>query len=52
MFLEIDFEKAYDKLNWNYPEKVMTRMSFGVKWFRWMEACVFLSSLSILTNES
>lgn len=52
LILKVDFEQAYDCVNWNHQRKMLTNFGFGSKWGRWMEACVFNSSMSILVNGS
>lgn len=32
MILKIDFTKAYDLVNWEYLDRVMKFMNFGLKW--------------------
>ncbi|XP_058733000.1 secreted RxLR effector protein 78-like [Vicia villosa] len=50
--MKVDFEKAYDRLSWNLLRFVLKKMGFGERWLRWMEGCVFTSSLSIIINGS
>lgn len=52
MFLKVDFEKAYDRVNWNFLRFMLKKMGFGVNWCKWMEACVFSSHMSILVYGS
>src|SRR3954469_17016868 len=49
---KVDFEKAYDKVSWNYLRYLFRRMGFGLKWIRWMEMLVFNSNMSVLVNGS
>jgi len=52
MVLKVDFEKAYDSVDWGFLEYMMKRLGFGMKWVAWMRACVFGGSMSILVNGS
>lgn len=52
MLLKVDFEKMYDIVSWNYLRFLLKKFGFGVKWFKWLEAYVFSSHLSILVNGS
>lgn len=38
--LKMDMNKAYNRLEWNFLEAVMTRMNFCRKWIRWIMNCV------------
>lgn len=52
LMFKVYFEKAYDCIAWEYLRDVMQRMGFGRRWMRWMEACVFSSSMPIFVNGS
>jgi len=52
LFLKIDFQKAYDTVNWNFLLYMLDRLNFGFKWIEWMKCCICSSSLSILVNGS
>jgi hypothetical protein len=45
---KVDFERAYDTVNWNFLDYMMVRMGFDEGWMRWIRACVFQSSMSVL----
>jgi hypothetical protein len=49
---KVDFERAYDTVNWNFLDYLMGRMGFAEGWRRWIHACVFQSSMSVLVNGS
>ncbi|XP_058732794.1 uncharacterized protein LOC131604367 [Vicia villosa] len=50
--LKVDFEKAYDRVSWNFFRHILKRMGFGDRWMRWTECCIFTNSLSVLVNGS
>ncbi|XP_024990648.1 uncharacterized protein LOC112524938 [Cynara cardunculus var. scolymus] len=51
MFLfKVDFEKAYDSVNWNFLFHTMKQMGFGEKWINWIRVCLKSASTSILIN--
>lgn len=52
MFLKVDFEKAYDKVSWNFLRFMFRKMGFRDKISRWIKACVFSSPMSIPVNGS
>ncbi|XP_058758254.1 uncharacterized protein LOC131631478 [Vicia villosa] len=39
---KVDFEKAYDKVSWNFLRFMLKKMGFGEVWMKWMEALIFL----------
>lgn len=53
MFMfKVDFEKAFDSINWIYLDSIMAQMNFGVKWRNWILGCLSSSYASVLINES
>ncbi|PNX97198.1 cysteine-rich receptor-like protein kinase, partial [Trifolium pratense] len=52
MIFKVDFERAYDTVSWIYLERMMIKMGFAEGWLRWMKACIFESSMSVLVNGS
>ncbi|XP_071708444.1 uncharacterized mitochondrial protein AtMg01250-like [Rutidosis leptorrhynchoides] len=49
---KVDFEKAFDSLNWDFLMEVMSSMRLGVKWRKWILSCLKSASISILINGS
>jgi hypothetical protein len=49
---KVDFERAYDTVNWNFLDYMLCRMGFAEVWCKWIRACVFQSSMSVLVNGS
>jgi hypothetical protein len=37
LILKLDFEKAYDKLNWDFLFECLKQRGFGVKWCDWIK---------------
>ncbi|XP_071729377.1 uncharacterized protein [Rutidosis leptorrhynchoides] len=52
MIFKVDFEKAFDSINWEFLFKVMERVGFDLKWRRWIRACLSSASVSVLVNGS
>ncbi|GJY92501.1 RNA-directed DNA polymerase, eukaryota [Tanacetum coccineum] len=52
LIFKVDFEKAYDSINWRYLCNILKSMGFGEKWVTWIEACLESSSMSVLVNGS
>ncbi|GKA06925.1 reverse transcriptase domain, reverse transcriptase zinc-binding domain protein [Tanacetum coccineum] len=50
--LKINFEKAYDSINWSFIQNSMIQMGFGDRWCNWIEACFKSSRISVLVNGS
>ncbi|GKC61264.1 RNA-directed DNA polymerase, eukaryota, reverse transcriptase zinc-binding domain protein [Tanacetum coccineum] len=48
----VDFEKAYDCVNWEFLEDIMQQMGFGRKWCGWIRACLELATSLVLVNGS
>nr|GEV09184.1 RNA-directed DNA polymerase, eukaryota [Tanacetum cinerariifolium] len=52
MIFNVDFEKAYDLVRWDYLDDVLRRFGFGDTWCGWIQSCLKSSSGSILVNGS
>ncbi|GAU23660.1 hypothetical protein TSUD_304350 [Trifolium subterraneum] len=39
MLFKVDFEKAYDSVDWGYLDAVMGRMGFPTLWRKWITEC-------------
>ncbi|GKV34399.1 hypothetical protein SLEP1_g42774 [Rubroshorea leprosula] len=52
IMFKIDFEKAYDKVSWEFLEYMMQRMGFCDKWRKWIGECLRTSLVSVLVNGS
>lgn len=50
--LKVDFEKAYDSVNWKFLEYMMGRFGFSEKWRGWIRECIFSRRCSVLVNGS
>ncbi|CAJ2647900.1 unnamed protein product [Trifolium pratense] len=49
---KVDFEKAYDSVDWGYLDAVMGRMGFPTLWRKWIKECVCTATASVLVNGS
>lgn len=52
MVLKVDFEKAYDSVDWCFLLHMLENMGFGQKWCKWIKACLKSSTISVLVNGS
>ena len=50
MLFKVDFEKAYDFVDWGYLDAVMSKMAFPVLWRKWIKECVSIATASVLVN--
>ncbi|GKD61379.1 RNA-directed DNA polymerase, eukaryota, reverse transcriptase zinc-binding domain protein, partial [Tanacetum coccineum] len=52
LLFKVDFEKAFDSVNWEFLFDIMAQMSFGSKWRKWISSCLSSASVSVLINGS
>jgi len=52
LLFKVDFEKAYDSMDFIYLEEVMKQMNFPTLWRKWMSECVGTATASVLVNGS
>ena len=50
--LKLDFEKAYDIINWQFLFDMFENFGFGQRWIGWMKTFVTSARISILVNGS
>ncbi|GJV81757.1 cysteine-rich receptor-like protein kinase [Tanacetum coccineum] len=50
LIFKVDFEKAYDSIEWGFLFKIMGKMGFDAKWCKWVDSCLKSASISILVN--
>ena len=47
---KIDFEKAYDHVDWDFLDHMLDRKGFSPRWRSWMRGCLSSVSYAILVN--
>jgi hypothetical protein len=52
LIFKVDFEKAYDSVDWGFLDYMLRRFGFGDMWCDWMKACVCSGNMSVLVNGS
>jgi len=52
LLFKVDFEKAFDSIDWSYLEGFMKKMNFPTLWRKWIMECVRTASASVLVNGS
>lgn len=48
--LKLDFEKAYDRISWEFLNLALQAFNFHPVWIKWITSCVSSSSFQILVN--
>jgi hypothetical protein len=52
MAVNIDMEKAFDKMEWEFLLTIMEKLGFKPQWINWIILCITTSSFSFLLNGS
>lgn len=52
VILKLDFEKAYDSVNWDFLFSMLYNFGFDEKWICWIKGCLTSSRISVLVNGS
>ena len=50
MAVKLDISKSYNRVEWEFIEKVMRRLSFHEKWVGWVLKCITIVTYSVLIN--
>ena len=50
VLLKVDFQKAYDMVEWHFLDYVLQQMSFGSIWRAWINSCLATASILVLVN--
>ncbi|WVZ82090.1 LOW QUALITY PROTEIN: hypothetical protein U9M48_029392 [Paspalum notatum var. saurae] len=51
IIFKIDFEKAYDKVSWNFLQQALRMKGFSPKWCSWVQAYVQGGNVGIKVND-
>jgi hypothetical protein len=50
MFLKLDMEKAFDRMEWKFLLVVLEKLGFSPIWISWIRTCISTPTFSILLN--
>jgi hypothetical protein len=50
--VNIDMEKAFDKMEWNFLLAILHQLGFHPIWINWIQLCISTSSFTVLLNGS
>ncbi|XP_028051902.1 uncharacterized protein LOC114256459 [Camellia sinensis] len=50
MAVKLDFNKAYDRVEWDFLSTLLQKMGFHTVWIRWVMECVTTVTFSIFAN--
>ena len=50
VIFKVDFEKAYDKVDYNAIYYMMDHLGFSAKWIRWVKMILTTASASVIMN--
>ena len=51
VIFKIDFEKAYDKIRWNFLFRTLRLKGFSHKWIEWIKSFISCGSVAINVND-
>jgi hypothetical protein len=52
VILKLDFEKAYDKVNWDFLQQTLRIKGFSGKWCHWINQIVSKGSVGVKVNDN
>ena len=50
--LKLDYEKAYDRVNWKFLMEVLKKRGFGDRWTMWINKILHNGSMGVHVNNS
>jgi hypothetical protein len=51
IILKIDFERAYDKINWSFVQQTLRMKVFSPKWCQWVQSFMEGGHVGIKIND-
>jgi len=49
---KVNYEKAYDSVNWDFLYYMLRRLGFSDRWIQWIKGCLESASVFVLVNGS
>lgn len=50
LLFKVDFDKAFDSVNWGFLESILSQMGFNNRWRGWICGCLSSSRASVIIN--
>lgn len=50
--LKLDYEKAYDRVSWEFLFEMLESRGFGSKWISWIKKLLFQGTFSVRINDT
>lgn len=50
LMLKLDYDKAYDRVSWDFLFEMLESRGFGPKWISWIKSLLFQSTFSVHIN--
>lgn len=52
LVLKLDYEKSYDRVNWDFLVEMLKTRGFGNKWIGWVCSCLHQGSFYVRINDT
>uniref|UniRef100_A0A8I6WLN0 Reverse transcriptase domain-containing protein n=1 Tax=Hordeum vulgare subsp. vulgare TaxID=112509 RepID=A0A8I6WLN0_HORVV len=52
LVLKLDYEKAYDRVSWEFLFEMLESRGFGTKWISWIKCLLLQSTFSVRINDT
>lgn len=52
LVLKLDYEKAYNRVSWDFLFEMLSSRGFGTKWINWIKSNIMQSSFSVRINDT